>query len=165
MAILGEVMLRLLFILLAFAGSAYADALSGRIVSITDGDTVYLLDAQNQQHKIRIAGIDAPEKIQPFGAKSQTNLGRLAFQQNATADCPKRDRYGRLICKVVVNGQDIGLQQVTDGMAWWYGQYAKEQSPEDRAAYERAETMARLGRLGLWVDSKAIPPWDWRKIH
>lgn len=143
---------------------AFAVTISGTVVGITDGDTLTLLDAQKQQHKIRFAGIDAPEKVQPFGSKSQANLGQLAFQKQATADCPKRDRYGRLVCKVSVDGQDIGLQQITDGMAWWYQKYAKEQSPDDRVTYEQAETMAKLRRMGLWSESNPTPPWAWRKL-
>jgi endonuclease YncB( thermonuclease family) len=149
---------------LFFLHTANADTLVGRVVGITDGDTLTLLDEQMQQHKIRFAGIDAPEKVQPFGSKSQTNLGQMAFNKKVTADCPKRDRYGRELCKVFVDGQDIGLQQIADGMAWWFVKYAKEQSPQDRAAYEQAETMAKLRRLGLWEDTNPTPPWDWRKL-
>ena len=86
----------------------------------------------------------------------------MAFNRDATADCPKRDRYGREVCKVFVDGQDIGLQQIVNGMAWWYKEYAKEQTPEDRDAYEHAETMAKLRRFGLWADTTPVPPWEWR---
>jgi endonuclease YncB( thermonuclease family) len=98
------------------------------VVAITDGDTLVLL-VDRQQHKIRFAGIDAPEKVQAFGSKSTTNLGRLAFQKQVVADGPKTDRYGRLVCNVSVAGQDVGLQQIADGMAWWFRKYSREQSP------------------------------------
>jgi endonuclease YncB( thermonuclease family) len=147
-----------------FLNSASAEALTGTVVAITDGDTLVLL-VDRQQNKVRIAGIDAPEKVQAFGSRSQSNLGQMAFQKQATADCPKRDRYGRLICKVFVDGQDVGLRQITDGMAWWFQKYGKEQSPEDRAAYEQAETMAKIRRVGLWTDTNPTPPWDWRHIR
>jgi len=143
---------------------ASADTLTGVVVGVADGDTVTLLDAQKQQHKIRLAGIDAPEKVQAFGSKSTANLGRLAFNKNAVADCPKTDRYGRLVCKITVAGQDVGLQQVKDGMAWWFRNYSKEQSPQDQADYEQAETMAKLRRFGLWSDTNPVPPWEWRKL-
>lgn len=148
---------------LALALPAQADTLTGFVTAITDGDTVTLLDASKAQHKVRIAGIDAPEKAQPFGSKSTANLAALAFNKDVTADCPKQDRYGHKVCKVMVAGQDVGLQQVKDGMAWWFVKYAKQQSPEDQADYEQAETWAKLRRLGLWVDSNAVPPWDWRR--
>jgi endonuclease YncB( thermonuclease family) len=147
-----------------YAGGVQAQTISGFVTAITDGDTLFLLDAQKQQHKIRIAGIDAPEKVQAFGSKSTANLGRLAFNKNAVAECPKTDRYGRLVCKVTVAGQDVGLQQVADGMAWWFRKYSKEQSQQDQADYEQAETMAKLRRLGLWGDANPVPPWDWRKL-
>jgi len=143
-------------------GVVHADQLRGYVVSVADGDTLTLL-VDRQQHRVRIAGIDAPEKAQPFGAKSQTNLDHLAFNKDAIADCPKKDRYGRWVCKVTVNGVDVGLQQVADGMAWWYRKYANEQSPQDRTTYEQAESMAQLKRYGLWADTNPIPPWEWRR--
>jgi len=150
-------------LLLVAAFPAHSGTLVGFVTAITDGDTIRLLDAQRTEHKVRLAGIDAPEKAQPFGNKSTSNLGRLAFNKDVVAECPKADRYGRLICKVMVNGVDVGLQQVADGMAWWYVKYSKEQSPEDRASYEQAESMAKLRRLGLWGDTIPVPPWDWRR--
>lgn len=147
------------------AGNAHAETITGFITAITDGDTIKLLDANRQEHKIRINGIDAPEKVQPFGAKSQANLGRLAFNKDAVAECPKRDRYGRLVCKVTVAGQDVGLEQIRGGMAWWFRKYSKEQSQQDQADYEQAETMAKLHRFGLWGDANPVPPWDWRKLN
>lgn len=113
------------------------------MVGITDGDTLSLLDSSNQQHKIRLAGIDAPEKRQPFGERSKTSLSALAFNQQATADCPKRDKYRREVCSVFVHGKDVGLEQIATGMAWWYRKYAKEQTPDQRADYEQAESSAR----------------------
>lgn len=131
-------------------------------MGITDGDTLTLLVDQ-QPRKIRVVGIDAPERRQPFGERSKQNLAALAFHKNAVAECPKKDRYKRDLCKVFVDGQDVGLKQITDGMAWWYRKYAHEQALTDRTAYERAEVMAREARVGLWVDAKPVPPWEWRK--
>jgi endonuclease YncB( thermonuclease family) len=106
-----------------------AQQLAGRVVGVTDGDTITLLDDSRQQHKIRIAGIDAPERKQPFGNRSKQHLSLLAYGKQATADCYKRDRYGRLICTVYVSGQDMGLAQLDNGMAWWFRKYANEQPP------------------------------------
>lgn len=148
--------------LLPACGNALADTLTGRVVAIADGDTLTILDQENRQHKIRLAGIDAPEKSQDFGQKSKSNLSTLAYNQQATADCRKQDRYRREVCVVSVAGKEVGLEQVTAGMAWWYRQYAREQTPEERTAYERAEFNAKIHRLGLWGSKNAIPPWDWR---
>ncbi|MCU0808395.1 MAG: thermonuclease family protein [Candidatus Contendobacter sp.] len=144
--------------------TAQAEVLHGQIVAITDGDTLTLL-VDREQRKIRLAAIDSPERVQAFGDRAKSNLGRLAFNRNAVADCHKTDRYGRLICKVQVDGQDVGLAQIAQGFAWWYRTYAKEQAPEDQAAYEQAETMAKLRRHGLWADTRPIPPWEWRREH
>ncbi|SBT07618.1 Nuclease (SNase domain protein) [Candidatus Accumulibacter aalborgensis] len=139
-----------------------ATELQGYVIGITDGDTLTLLVDQ-QPHTVRVIGIDAPERHQPFGERSKQNLAKLAFNKSAIADCPKKDRYQRDLCKVMVDGQDVGLKQVSDGMAWWYRRYAHEQSLADRVAYEQAEVLARNRRVGLWVDGDAVPPWEWRK--
>jgi endonuclease YncB( thermonuclease family) len=149
--------------LLTIAVSASAETLAGRVVGVADGDTLTLLDANHQQYKIRLSGIDAPEKHQAFGARSKTSLSALAFDQEVTAECPRKDRYGRWICVVSVHGKDIGLEQVTTGMAWWYRQYAKEQTPQARGDYEQAEFWAKARRLGLWRDKNPTPPWEWRR--
>lgn len=152
----------LLGILLAsISMAATAGTLIGNVIGITDGDTLTLL-VDRQAYKVRIAGIDAPEKRQAWGEKSKTNLSRLAFNQDAVAECPKVDRWGRQICKITVNTVDIGLEQIKDGMAWWYRKYSKEQSADDQSAYESAELMAKLRRLELWADANPVPPWDFR---
>lgn len=153
-----------LIAVLFLASQVHADVLQGVVFGITDGDTLTLLDATKTQHKIRISGIDAPEKTQPYGSRSKDNLGHLAHQKQAVANCPKTDRYGRLVCIVTVAGQDVGLQQIADGMAWWFRRYSRDQSPQDQAAYEQAETMAKMNGIGLWSDPNPVPPWEWRKL-
>jgi endonuclease YncB( thermonuclease family) len=137
--------------------------LRGRVVAIADGDTLTLLDASKQQYKIRLEGIDAPESGQPFGKRSKQSLSDLAFNIEARASCPKIDRYGRRVCKVLVGGVDVGLEQIKRGMAWHFKRYENEQSPEDRVAYATAEVQARETGRGLWRDLHPVPPWEWRK--
>lgn len=144
------------------AHCACADTIQGRVVAIADGDTVTVLDRSNQQHKIRLAGIDAPEKAQPFGQRSKEHLSSLVFDRQVTAECGKRDRYRREVCKILIDGVDANLEQVTAGVAWWYRAYAKEQSADDQAAYEKAEKAATDARLGLWRDASPVAPWEWR---
>ncbi len=141
---------------------AWAYEVQGKVVGIADGDTITVLDAQHQQHKTRLAGIDAPEKKQPFGQASKKHLSDLVFDRDVTLDCGKTDRYKREVCVVLVDGQDANLAQVKAGMAWWYRNYAKEQAAAQRSAYEAAEATARAGRVGLWQDSDPVPPWEWR---
>ena len=141
---------------------AFSAQLAGRVVGIADGDTLTLLDAGNQQYKVRIGGIDAPEKRQAFGQRSKENLSRLAFSKTAQADCPKQDRYRRHVCTVTVDGRDVGLEQIRAGLAWWYRKYADEQPAAQRVDYENAEATARRQRAGLWMESAPVPPWEFR---
>lgn len=141
---------------------AVAAELVGRVVAITDGDTLTILDAGRRQHKLRIAGIDAPEKRQPWSERSRQHLASLAFGKSALADCYKKS-YKRQVCRVYVAGADVGLAQVSAGLAWWYRKYAIEQTPEDRGRYEAAEQQARSRRLALWVEPRPVPPWEWRR--
>ncbi len=134
----------------------------GVVVGIADGDTITVLDAERQQHKIRLAGIDAPEKKQAFGQKSKASLSSMVFGKRVTVEWTKHDRYQRIIGVVLINGVDSNLEQVKAGMAWWYRQYAKEQTAPQRAAYETAENQAKAGRVGLWVDANPVAPWEFR---
>lgn len=152
----------MLLALVLVAGATHAGELHGRVVGVADGDTITVLDGNQQQHKIRLSGIDAPEKSQPFGAKSKSNLSALVFDRQVTLQCGKQDRYRREVCVVYVDGQDANLEQIKAGMAWWYRHYAKEQKPDDRALYEEAEFHAKIRRLGLWSDKNPTPPWDFR---
>jgi len=151
-----------------------AAELTGRVVGVHDGDTITVLDATKKQYKIRLAGIDAPERKQAFGAKSKQNLSDMVYRKQVTVDWTKRDRYKRIVGKVMftpslcaspacLEKTDANYQQVAAGMAWHYKQYAPEQSPEDRQRYAAAENQAREAKRGLWVDPKPVPPWDWRR--
>lgn len=129
--------------------SVQAAELIGRVVGITDGDTLTVLDASHQQHKIRLMGIDAPERKQPFGERARQNLAHLAFAQEVTVQWRKKHR-NRLIGKVLVNGVDVSLEQIKSGMAWWYEAYRKDQTERDRILYSAHEADARRSRIGVW---------------
>ena len=121
--------LTLLFLLsnLAVCGVSAETVLEGRVVAVADGDTLTVLDAQQKQHKIRLLGIDAPEKAQPFGQKSKESLSLLAFQKQVQVRSSKKDRYGRTVGQVFVGNTDVCLEQVKLGMAWHYKAYQREQ--------------------------------------
>lgn len=153
----------LLWAVALVASPLHAETISGRIVGVTDGDTVTVLDANRTQYKIRLAGIDAPEKAQPFGQRSKEYLSDLVFDRAVIVEWEKRDRYGRIVGKILVNGRDANLEQMKAGMAWWYEKYRKEQSVDDQRRYAEAEGTAKAKRVGLWRDLDPIPPWDWRK--
>jgi endonuclease YncB( thermonuclease family) len=139
------------------------DMLTGRVVSIADGDTITVLDANNVQHRIRLSGIDAPESHQAFGTQSKKNLSELVFGRDVTVIYEKTDQYGRLVGKIIVEGKDVNLAQVKSGMAWHYKEYQREQTPEDRELYARAEDEARAQHRGLWQDSNPVEPSQFRR--
>jgi len=133
------------------------------VVGVSDGDTIAVLDDAKIQHKIRFAGIDAPEKGQAFGERWKQSLSAFVFQKRVEAPSHKKDRYGREVCAVYVNLRDVGLEQIRAGMAWHYKEYQHEQTTHDRLVYRDEEENAKARRVGLWKDTKPVPPWEWRK--
>jgi endonuclease YncB( thermonuclease family) len=142
--------------------AAQAEQVQGRVVGVADGDTVTVLDDRKVQHKVRLAGIDAPEKGMPYGQRSKQYLSDLVFGKNVTLEGDKVDRYGRTVAKVLLNGRDVNLAQIAAGMAWHYKKYDREQSSNDRMLYGAEELNARAARRGLWGDAQPVAPWDWR---
>ncbi len=146
---------------LALSFPAWAD-FTGNVVGVADGDTITVLDAGKVQHKIRLTGIDAPEKKQPFGNRSKQSLSDMVFNKTVTVETDKRDRYGRELGKVLADGKDVNLEQVRAGMAWHYKAYERTQPATDRTTYAAAENEAKAAKRGLWVDPEPTPPWEWR---
>ena len=151
---------------------AYESEIQGRVVAVTDGDTIKILDANNTSHKIRLAGIDAPERSQPYGSASRKKLESMVAGKRVIVYSIKYDRYGRILGNVWVQPGDcprcgktlhVNHAQVLAGMAWWYRYYADEQSEEDRGRFESAEREAIARKWGLWADPKPVPPWVWRR--
>ena len=140
-----------------------AGTIQGNVVGVSDGDTITFLDATNTQHKIRLQGIDAPEKAQAFGQKSKQSLHQLVHSKQVTIEYQKKDKYGRTLGKVLQNGTDVCVAQIKLGMAWHYKQYESEQSKEDRETYSQAELAARTEAKGIWKDKNPTPPWEFRK--
>jgi len=146
--------------------------LSGKVVAVSDGDTIKVLDANNILYRVRLTGIDAPEKAQPFGNASRRHLASMVAGKEVRVESSKTDRYGRVLGKVWVQPRDCpgcgktldaNHAQILSGMAWWYQDYAREQSEEDRGRYKSAVTEAKLRKIGLWSEANPIPPWAWRR--
>jgi endonuclease YncB( thermonuclease family) len=140
-----------------------ADTLTGRVVRVTDGDTIVVLDSANNQHKIRLTGIDAPERKQAFGTKSKEHLSDSVAGKFVVVEYDKHDRYERILGKVLLNDRDMNLEQVRAGLAWHYKKYQKEQTPSDRELYSISETEARDAGRSLWHEPEPVPPWEYRK--
>lgn len=136
--------------------------IEGRVVKVSDGDTITVLDKENRQHKIRFQGIDAPESKQDFGQVSKDNLATMIFGKEVKVVWSKTDKYGRTVGKILLDGRDINIEQIRAGLAWHYKSYEKEQPPEDRISYAAAEQEARAARRGLWQDPNPTPPGEWR---
>lgn len=149
-------------LLLIAAIPLHAATITGRVVKVSDGDTITVLEG-TIQHKIRLMGIDAPEKDQPFGNRSKQALANNIAGKTVEVEYNKLDRYQRIIGKVVFMGYDINLRQIELGMAWHYKQYEREQDVEDRSRYSQAEYIAQRDQIGLWSYPGSVPPWDFRK--
>jgi endonuclease YncB( thermonuclease family) len=138
-------------------------SLQGKVGRVMDGDTVQLITENSTKVKIRLLGIDAPESGQSFGPESTQHLISLSESKRVTAQCIGVDKYKRSLCKLVVDGVDVNLEQLKSGMAWHYKAYASSQSKKDQGVYASAEIQAQHARVGLWASNLTIPPWQYRK--
>lgn len=130
--------------------------MSGKVVSIADGDTLTVRTA-DKTVKVRLVHIDAPESGQPFGSRSKQNLSDLTFGKTVDLIGSEKDRYGRLLAVVKVDGLEVNLEQVKAGLAWAYLEY------KPPVNYVEAEKRARAARASLWSDRQPVAPWDYRK--
>lgn len=144
-----------LFFIFSFSVSA-AEVIEGRVVGVHDGDTITLLIAGNQQLKIRLAQIDAPELDQAFGQKSKQSLSDLVFNKTIKVEKETIDKYGRTVGTLLVDGVDANREQVKRGMAWVYKQYLHDQS------LLQVEEDAHQAKVGLWSEPNPMPPWEYR---
>ena len=126
-------------------------AYTGRVSSVSDGDTLHVTDSDGLKHKIRLAYIDAPELQQAYGTRSHQNLKRAADGENVNVTVFELDRYGREVAQVRMDGEDLNLMQIRDGAAWHYN------------AYAAAQENARQSRNGLWNGLHPQAPWDYRR--
>ncbi|MDX4028353.1 thermonuclease family protein [Aliarcobacter skirrowii] len=136
-----------------------ANTITGKVINVADGDTITVLTANKESHRIRLNDIDAPESKQAFGNKSKENLKKYVNQKEVVVKYNSKDRYGRILGTVYLNNTDINLQQVKDGYAWVYRQYSK------KSEYYKAEEVARKMKLGLWFDKNPIEPQEFRKMN
>jgi endonuclease YncB( thermonuclease family) len=155
--LLARIALLPAFVLLALAPTA-AETLQGRVVGITDGDTVKLLVGGHSQYKIRLGEIDAPETGQPFGKASKRVLSDMAFGATVSVRVTDIDRYGRSVGVITRDGKNINAAMVRAGAAWAYRSYLSDKR------YLVWEAEAKHSRRGLWglQPDQIMPPWEWR---
>jgi endonuclease YncB( thermonuclease family) len=147
----------LIIILTILVSASISFAFQGKVVRVIDGDTIVILNIDNEQTKVRLYGIDSPESKQAFGTRSKQFLSKLIFGQVVAIVDMGNDRYGRTIGKIYLDDQYINLMMVQAGMAWWYKQYSKRDTE-----LSLAQTKAQKQQLGLWIDPKAVAPWEFR---
>ncbi len=150
---------RIIFLLLLLLfSSAEAFSFTGEVVGVLDGDTIEVLH-NGKAERIRLYGIDCPEKGQPFGNNAKQATSALVFAQRVTLEIHGKDKYRRILAEVLLaDGSNVNHALVKDGWCWWYRKYA----PGD-TELERLEQDAREAKIGLWADPEPIPPWEWRK--
>lgn len=136
-----------------------AEALSGRVVAIADGDTLTVLTAEKRQVKIRLGEIDTPEKGQPYSNRARQALADLVFQKDVIVKVTDTDRYGRTVGRVYVGELDVNADMVRRGAAWVFRRYVTDES---LFALENAAREAKIGIWGL-SEAKQMPPWEWRR--
>lgn len=150
--------MRWIFLALALAARAAAgETISGAVIVVIDGDTLIVVDEARKQHRVRLAGIDAPQAKQPFGLQSARSLARLCYRKPAKVEWKAKER-GLLLGQVACDGKDASAEQVRRGMAW----VPPRQAVMPGSALYELEAYARLRKTGLWADDKAVPPWEWR---
>ena len=134
-----------------------AQTISGKVVSITDGDTFKLLLKDSTLIRVRLANIDCPEKKQPFSAKAKEFVSNAIFNKDVSIDMLKKDRYRRYIANVLYDDSlSLNYELVKNGLAWHYIKYSKD------TLIQTFEDKARLHKVGLWIDENAVSPWEWR---
>ena len=129
----------------------------GRVVAIVDGDTVEVMH-EGRAERIRLNGIDGPERRQAFGRRAQDFLGEMIFKQNVRVVVRSKDRYGRTVADLFLGAKNVNHEMVRAGMAWWFRRYA----PRDMVLRD-LEERAREAGLGLWADPDATAPWNFSK--
>lgn len=146
-------------LIIVFSGNIFAGTIECKVIAISDGDTFTCLKINKESLKIRLAGIDTPEKGQPYGQKSRSILAKMIFKKNVIVLSQGTDRYKRTIGEVYLDDIYINRELVKAGAAWVYRQYNKDLS------LLADEESARIARIGIWSqpESEIVPPWEWRK--
>ncbi len=149
--------LSLFFSLALITSQALAADFTGRVVGVADGDTITVL-YNGKAERIRLHGIDCPEKRQAFGNRAKQFTSTLVFGNTVTVQVVDRDRYGRTVGVVLLpDGRSLNRELVRAGFAWWYWRYTP-----DGETLAQLEREARGAKRGLWGDPHAVPPWEWR---
>jgi endonuclease YncB( thermonuclease family) len=136
--------------------------ITGKVIGISDGDTITILNDKQEQIKIRLIGIDCPEKTQAFGNRAKITLSNKVFSQNVKVETRDKDKYGRTLGIVKVGDEDINEYMISQGLAWHFKKYANTQPLEEANRYAKAQELASQNKRGLWIQDSPMPPWEFR---
>ena len=156
---LTSALIFLTLFLTLYTSSAFSKDIFGKVIRVSDGDTITVLDANKRKHKIRLYGIDSPEGGQAFGNKAKKATSNLVYGKNVEVNVLDQDRYGRQVGIVFYNNTNINGELIKKGYAWVYTTYCKVRTCNEWSKFEKK---ARLAHYGLWADPHPIPPWEWR---
>ena len=144
------------FLIILFSGSLFAAEIQGKVIRVLDGDTIDVLQ-DKKPVRVRLLNIDAPEKKQAYGSWSTNQLKDLVAGQPVTVTYTQKDRYGRVLGRVVTtNGTEANRYMVQSGAAWVYERYNTDNS------LPALQRVAQEQKRGLWAESHPVPPWEWR---
>lgn len=135
-------------------------SITGKVVGVSDGDTITVLDAGRKQHKIRLYGIDTPEKGQAYGNVAKNHTSSLTAGKTVDVISYDTDRYGRTVGVVMIGKVNVNQSLIETGYAWQYSVYCKQSFCD---SWKDLEQKARSAKLGLWADPEPIAPWEWRR--
>ena len=138
---------------------------TGVVIHNHDGDTIKLETPDRGVLTVRLSGADTPETGQAYWKVARDFLKSRVAGKPTTAWCYKQDRYEREVCHVRVGQQDLGQALIESGYGWYAFQFASELSEAQRRAYLEGERQAREQRIGLWLESDPMPPWECRKLR
>ena len=151
------------FFIISTTVSVLAETVKGKIIRVVDGDTVLARTVDNKKIRIRLSGIDAPEKKQAYGIESKKFLENLISSKIVKISISKKDKYKRYLGMIFLNKTNINLELVKSGNAWAYRRYLKKMNKKLKEAFIKAESHAQFQKIGLWGKKSPVPPWLWRK--
>ena len=154
----------LFFCILSLSGNnnSVETVVSGKVIKVADGDTITILNSEKKQIKIRLYGIDAPEKAQDYGKISKNYMSELVAGKTINVTVIDIDRYGRSVGRIKIDDKEVAEEMLKAGLAWVYTYYCKIPECE---YWKELETQAKTGKIGLWSNPTAQEPWKWRKEH
>lgn len=148
----------LLLVLLIFSSYLFSkDIIQGRVIKVTDGDTMTVLTKNNKQIKVRLYGIDCPEKGQDYYQVAKNYLATAVHNKNVRVEVQSKDRYQRTVGIIWHNNTNINLNLIQQGLAWHYTDFDKSQS------FANAQEKAKTAKINIWSKKKPVAPWEFRK--